>query len=346
MRTCRLALLLVAVLQIFTVACGREGETTGGTTTATGGSAGAGGTGGEGGTGGGGGVPGIDPGLFDCTAAKVPERVNPNAVECATDVGCKTKLVTGHRGVGGELGVIAPEDTLAAVRAAIVLGIDFVETDPRPTKDGVLVNMHDPEVDRTTDGTGLVEEMTLAEVQALHLNSDEFAGDFSCERVPTLEEVLLAARGKVHVLVDANKTDQVALLVDAIQKTDTVDWAIFDTSSLDKIDAALALEPALHTQIRVSTEAELSAALEHFAAHPPIIVEISGGGDPATMVPAIHAAGNRAFIDVFVTDVGAGFSGDPALYQDTWDLGLDIVQTDRPDLVLQSIGRWPPPPQP
>lgn len=71
--------------------------------------------------------------------------------------------VSGHRGAGGMLGAIAPEDTLAAYRAGIATGLEFVETDPRPTADGVLVNIHDPEVNRTTDGKGYVESMTLAE---------------------------------------------------------------------------------------------------------------------------------------------------------------------------------------
>lgn len=288
----------------------------------------------------------IDPGLFDCTAKAAPVRVNPIAVTCASDPTCVEKLVSGHRGSGGELGVIAPEDTVASVRAAVALGIDFVETDPRPTKDGVLVNMHDPTVDRTTDGTGEVAQMTLAEVQALHLKTSEYAGDFSCERVPTLSEVLAAAKGKVHVLVDANKTDRVDLLVAAIQETGTEEWAIFDTDSVEKIDQALALEPSLLTMIRVATTDELDMEMAHFAAHPPVMVEVHSGGDPQVLVPAIHAAQNRAFTDAFVVDVGAGLSDDPALYDELWSQGYDALQSDRPDLVLRGIGRWPPPAQP
>ncbi len=329
------------------VACGSPVETSGQTGTGgqTGsGASGGGGGGGAGGTGGAAAI--IDPALFDCTAKKAPERVNAVPITCATDAACATKLVSGHRGAGGELGVIAPEDTVAAVRAAIVLGIDFVETDPRPTKDGVLVNLHDTTVDRTTNGSGEAELMTLAEIQALHLKASEYPGDFSCERVPTLEEVLAAAKGKVHVLVDANKTDRVDLLVAAIQATDTLDWAIFDTDSQDKIDEALALEPALHTMIRVGTTDELSAELAHFAAHPPVIVEVHGGADPAALVPAIHAASHRALTDAFVTDVGAGLSDDPSLYDEMWAPGFDMLQSDRPDLVLRNIGRWPPAAQP
>lgn len=334
---------LVITLASILAACGSSGETSGqggsgGSTTTVAGGGGAGGTGGA--------APILDPSLFDCTANKAPARINTIPITCATDPACTTRLVSGHRAAGGELGVIAPEDTVAAVRAAIVLGIDFVETDPRPTKDGVLVNLHDPTVDRTTDGSGDAEELTLAEIQALHLKTAEYPGDFSCERVPTLEEILAAAKGKVHVLVDANKTDRVDLLVGAIVATDTVDWAIFDTDSQDKIDEALALEPALHTMIRVATTDELDLEMAHFAAHAPVIVEVHGGADPEALVPAIHAAKNRALTDAFVTDVGAGLSDDPSLYDEMWAPGFDILQSDRPDLVLRNMGRWPPAPQP
>jgi glycerophosphoryl diester phosphodiesterase len=304
------------------------------------------GSGGGGGAGGGAPKPVVDPSLFDCTAKKPPVRVDATPVACATDPLCKTRLVSAHRGAGGQLGVVAPEDTVAAVRAAIVMGVDYIETDPRPTKDGVLVNLHDASVDRTTLGKGDAASMTLAEIQALPLRADAFAGDYSCEHIPTLEEILTAARGKVHVLVDANKTDRVDLLVQAIQKTDTLAWAIFDTDSVDKIDEALALEPKLFTMIRVADEAELADELAHFAAHPPVVVELHDGADAAKLVPAIHDAKNRAFTDVFATDVAVNFDHDLSHYEEAWSQGLDVLQTDRPDLVLMQLGKWPPPPQP
>ena len=324
-----------AVALLFVVstlaACGDDGSTTG--------AGGAGGAASGGGGAGGGPAPILDPSLFDCSRAKDPERTNPIPTDCATDPTCTERLVSGHRGVGGPLGVMAPEDTVTAVHAAIALGIDFIETDQRPTKDGFLVNLHDTSVDRTTDGTGEAADLTLAQIQAMKLDTARFPGDFSCERVPTLEEILTAARGKVHVLIDANKTDRVDLLVAAIQSTDTVEWAIFDTSSVDKIDQALLLEPSLYTMIRVDSAAQLDEQLTHFAAHPPVIVEI--GASPAQMIPAVHAKGHRALSDLFGTDYAAGLDDDPSLYGAMFDLGLDVGQSDRPDLVLRYLGRFP-----
>jgi len=86
-----------------------------------------------------------------------------------------------------------PENTMEAFRAAVELGVDQIETDVRVTKDGELVLIHDAAVDRTTDGSGTVIDMTLAELKALDAGirkGEQFKG---C-RVPTLTEFLDYAR--------------------------------------------------------------------------------------------------------------------------------------------------------
>ncbi|MCA9619728.1 MAG: glycerophosphodiester phosphodiesterase family protein [Myxococcales bacterium] len=317
----------IVVAACFLLACGSENTPPPGS-----------GGGGAGTGGGGGSTPILDPALFDCTAPP-PERVSTTPIGCGLDPTCRTPQVAAHRGAGGQLGKIAPEDTLAAYRAGIALGVDYVETDPRPTADGVIVNIHDDTVDRTTNGSGKVDELTFDAIRALEVKADAFAGDFGCEKIPTLEEILETCRGKVVVLVDANKTDRVDLLVAAIQNTDSIDWAIFDTSSVAKIDEALALEPTLHTMIRVDTLSQASDQLDHFAAHPPVIVEIDSAAPIEEIAAEVHARGNRAFTDVFGFDLAAFTDDDPSHYVGAFDRGLDIVQTDRPDLVLESLGR-------
>ena len=277
----------------------------------------------------------LDPSLFDCTAKDRPLRASAIPIACALDPTCRTPQVSAHRGAGGMLGVVAPEDTLAAYRAGIALGVEFVETDPRPTADGVLVNLHDNTVDRTTDGTGTVAEMTFAQVHALHVEATGLSGDFSCEHVPTLREILETCRDRVVVLVDANKTDRIDLLVQAIDDAGAVDWAIFDTSSPEKIDQALALDPSLHFQIRPDTPDEVTSQMDHFAPRLPAIVELDSGERMAGAA-IVHLRGTRAFSDVFVEDAIAGAQGNLLPYGKVLDAGIDILQSDRPDLVI----RW------
>lgn len=90
-------------------------------------------------------------------------------------------LVIGHRGARS----LAPENTLEGIRVAARCGAGQVEVDVRLSRDGALVLMHDETVDRTTGGTGKVENLDLAELKALDAGGGQ--------RVPTLQEALAAA---------------------------------------------------------------------------------------------------------------------------------------------------------
>lgn len=94
-------------------------------------------------------------------------------------------LLGGHRGDRKNF----PENTMAAFRAIVEMGADAIETDVRMTKDGHLVLIHDRDVSRTTNGQGLVDEMTLEQIRALDAGSWKdpvFCG----EAIPTVEEFL------------------------------------------------------------------------------------------------------------------------------------------------------------
>ena len=82
-----------------------------------------------------------------------------------------------------------PENTILAFKSAVEMGCDAIETDVRMTKDGHLVLIHDRDVERTTNGKGFVDEMTLEEIQALDAGFWK-APEFSGARIPTVEEFL------------------------------------------------------------------------------------------------------------------------------------------------------------
>jgi glycerophosphoryl diester phosphodiesterase len=106
-------------------------------------------------------------------------------------------LKIGHRGAAGH----APENTLAAIRKGIDLGVDFVEIDVRCTADGVLVALHDASVSRTTNGKGHISRLSFREAKALDAGNGE--------SIPTLEEVLHVAAGKTGLMLEL-KVDGVA----------------------------------------------------------------------------------------------------------------------------------------
>lgn len=106
------------------------------------------------------------------------------------EVAIASVLRIGHRGAAGH----APENTLAAIWKARSFHADFVEVDLRETSDGHLVLLHDETVDRTTNKSGNLAEMSLEQVQRLD------AGNW--QRIPTLEEALDISGQSIGVILE------------------------------------------------------------------------------------------------------------------------------------------------
>ncbi|MCZ2152616.1 MAG: glycerophosphodiester phosphodiesterase family protein [Bryobacterales bacterium] len=111
-------------------------------------------------------------------------------------VGPASQIVA-HRGSSAD----RPENTLAAYRRAMEAGAYAIEIDLRLTKDGHLVSLHDGMLDRTTNGRGEVESLTLAEARELDAGS-WFSKEYTGEKIPTFPEILALAKGRVRVFLD------------------------------------------------------------------------------------------------------------------------------------------------
>ena len=108
-------------------------------------------------------------------------------------------LVIAHRGDSAR----RPENTLASFASALEIGAEVVEFDVQLTKDGEVVVIHDPTVDRTTDGTGRVVELTLAELRRLSAGYPARFGDqYRGEKIPTLSEVLGLIRDRAIGMIE------------------------------------------------------------------------------------------------------------------------------------------------
>jgi glycerophosphoryl diester phosphodiesterase len=106
-------------------------------------------------------------------------------------------LLGGHRGNAEEF----PENTLASFRSAIELGVDLIECDVHRSEDGGLPVIHDHLLDRTTNGSGLVRDHTMAELKRFDAGSWKDPR-FKDERIPSLDEVLAVAKGQVGVAIE------------------------------------------------------------------------------------------------------------------------------------------------
>ncbi len=105
-------------------------------------------------------------------------------------------MVVAHRGDWRD----APENSIWAIKKAIEKGADMVEIDLAMTKDSVLILMHDKIIDRTTSGKGKPSDYTLSQIQQLFLRDG--SGVITEMKIPTLEEALQVAKGKVFLNLD------------------------------------------------------------------------------------------------------------------------------------------------
>lgn len=160
-----------------------------------------------------------------------------------------------HRGLSPGF----PENTLAAFRNSIDLGVDVIEIDLRPTADGEIVILHDDTVDRTTDGTGSVRSLTIEQVKALDAGSyvgPEFAG----ERIPTYEETLAVVKGTgVRLLLDIKDSSLVEDIVRITEAYDMVSEVIVGPRDVQALRAFQALNPDLMTLGFIATQADADA---------------------------------------------------------------------------------------
>ncbi len=220
----------------------------------------------------------------------------------------------------------APENTLPAIEKAIQLGVDFAEVDVQSTRDGHLVIMHDPDVDRTTNGRGFVYDMSLDQVKTLDAGV-RFHADFEGVRVPTLDEALDAAKGRIQLCIHWKDATPEAL-AGSFEHAHAWDSALV-LGSARQVAALRRVDP----RIRVITDVYSLTALEAVVRSEDKPYGVSPGLSwlNAEVVAECHAAGIIVFADM------PGPMENCVQLATAVELGVDVVQTDDPDVVLRCL---------
>jgi glycerophosphoryl diester phosphodiesterase len=245
---------------------------------------------------------------------------------------------------------IAPENTIEAFAAGLAAGADRLEMDVHATRDGHVVVLHDATVDRTTDGSGLVREMTLAELHRLDAGA-RFAGDggdFSFRgrgvRVPTLAAVLEAFPGvplNIEIKQDEPAIERAVLgVLDRFAARGQVLLAAEEGRIMARIRAAA---PGVLTSFSAGDVLEFVTAWHGGtldAYRPPgVALQIPPSFGDVQLVTAESVAiahGMELEVHVWTID-------DPVEMERLLDLGVDGIMTDRPSVlkeVLVRRGQW------
>ena len=221
--------------------------------------------------------------------------------------------IVAHRGAMRQ----APENTLAAYERAANLGADFVELDVRETSDGALVLMHDARVDRTTDGHGAVEELTLAEIGRLR------------PAVPTFTAALRwGKRRGVRIDVD-HKSGSVEAIAREIEQAGMRERVVIE-GPRERLARFAALLPGVDTMPKVSSAGEVEEVVRALRTR---IVRLSLAQlENRECVTAVRAAGAK----VAVTILGEHDHAD--MMRQVIRQGARIIETDYPEVAAQVRG--------
>ncbi len=248
-----------------------------------------------------------------------------------------------HRGGAG----LWPENTLFAFRHAWALGVDVLEMDVHATRDGYIVVIHDDTVDRTTNGSGRVGDMTLAEIQALDAGY-RFTPDGGQTypyrgqgiRIPTLEEVFDAfPNARFNIEVKSNDPPVIPALVELVRRKHVEDRIIvgaFDSDIAHELRARLPHVATFATQ-QEATTFWLFQTLRIPRAWRPVpdtlqvpVTRKVYGHRITVVTPRFVRSAHRVGVRVDVWTIN-----DPDEMARLLDMGVDGIMTDYPDKLLE-----------
>ena len=260
--------------------------------------------------------------------------------------GLNYPLVIAHQGGDG----IWPGDTLYAFEKAVEIGADVLEMDAHITKDNQIVLMHDEKIDRTTDGTGLIEDLTLAELQKLDAayqwsNDDGNTFPYRGQRiqVPTLKELFEKFPDK-RFLIEIKLTENpinkpLCDLIHEYNMEDKVIVASFHDDAMSLFckacpNTATSASKGEVTSFILLGKVFLSGWLspEYQSLQVPYETSESYGITVMTerFIREAHAKNIR--VEPWTVD-------DPELMKLYIEWGVDGIITDRPDIMMEVLGR-------
>jgi glycerophosphoryl diester phosphodiesterase len=237
-------------------------------------------------------------------------------------------LAFAHRGGTSSF----PENSWKAFEHAVKLGYDYLETDAHATADGTVIAFHDKTLDRVTDGTGRIAELTTAQVSAARIGGTE--------PIPLLADLLMAWP-QIRFNIDVKDAPAIAPLIEVLRAANCWDRICLTSFSGRRLDAArrllpqpvcTATTPAGIGAIRSGLPARTLTA--RFAARSVRCAQIPYSMATGRFIARAHAAGLQ---------VHAWTVNDPAVMASLLDLGVDGIMTDRTEALrdlLISRGQW------
>ncbi len=232
--------------------------------------------------------------------------------------------VGGHRGANA----IAPENTFAGFEAARLAGVDYVETDVRTALDGRLVLVHDDTLERTTDGSGAIADRRSNELAGLDAGG-WFAARFGGERIPTLDAFLAWIEGvpPLGAILEAKGPGTGGSLAVRIAASPAAARLAICGFSAVELRAARAARPDVVTVLLLDSD--------DLAAGPALELTLAALADGAALLGPALTSTRLAELRAAGMMVGAGTRNRPVAVRRALDLGVDMLDSDRPGVAVR-----------
>jgi glycerophosphoryl diester phosphodiesterase len=232
--------------------------------------------------------------------------------------------ITGHRGSK----LRAPENTLSALRQAIAEGADYAEIDVQTTADGVVVLLHDADLMRVASVRRRLRDINFHELSDIDVGS-WFAPEFSSERIPTLQEAIDLARGRIKLNIelkftwpDPTLTEKVG---DIVQRNGFVSECVVSSLNFQALTEIKRAFPELKTGfIVLKAVGNLSRMGADF-------LSISAARATPRLVRAVHRRGDEVHVWT-VNDLNNALS--------MIEMGVDNIITDEPAEIRKLLEAW------
>lgn len=246
-----------------------------------------------------------------------------------------------HEGLKGATADQVPENSIAAIQKAIQKNADIVELDVRKTSDEHYIIMHDATVDRTTNGTGAVSELTLAQIQALFLKIPD--GTVTTHRIPTLSEALESGNGQIYYCMDISmltETD-IASVVNMVAGKSMLNKTLFYIGSdTDKANAAISANsdaivfPWVSSANDINTWSALSTRIKIVQANyetTPSLVSYAREKGIAVFSNILNTAGDTLMLENNFQKIELARTAGLQVYQTDYSELLDNYLADNPE---------------
>ena len=254
-------------------------------------------------------------------AAPEPGPIPWPAVGERMDSG-RTKVIA-HRGVAK----LAPQNSLEAAALTIEMGLDYIEADVHATADGIIVNIHNDEVDGVTDGHGLVKDLRYADIRKLDAGS-WFSPKFKGVYIPLLGEVLAMAKDRSGVYLDWKRGSDPKQLVELLQDFDMTRDVLLHADD----DVCLRIKALDPTVVLMPGADGAEGVRQEWKKVRPQAIEIRWRSFSEEAVRVCHELGMLAITS------HANQRGDtPEGTQLAVLAGMDGFETDEPQMVLEVL---------